>query len=128
MRVQGMTSGDFPSSSQMARDLKNDRERMKALDRNKDGQIDMEEWEAGLAEYKKFLMEKNQVQAQGKTGETSQEMEFSGMVTGSEEVDLVFARSEKEFVGRLGLFAVLGILGGGSAFILGLILLIQRLV
>jgi hypothetical protein len=50
---------DVPGDISMAAQLKKDKNRMATMDTNHDGQIDVEEWEAGLASYKNFLETKH---------------------------------------------------------------------
>jgi hypothetical protein len=123
---------DVPGDISLAAQLKKDAARMKELDANKDGQIDAMEWEQGLASYKRFLEMKRAHElelAQEKTkkeAETRDPLEFSGLVTGTSDVEMIMAPSEDEFVQKLGTGAFLGVIGGGAALILGLILLLLK--
>lgn len=124
---------DVPGSISMAANVKKDAARMKAMDTNQDGHVDAMEWEQGLASYKRFLEMKHAHETELakedhlKKVTVTDPLEFSGMVTRTDECGLVLAHSEDDLVKRLGTWAFIGVIGGGAAFTLGLILLLQKL-
>lgn len=125
---------DVPGAISMAAQLKKDPKRMKELDTNQDGTVDAEEWERGLAAYKKFLEMKHAhetelaKEAHQKKIEVKDPQEFTGLVTSTPDAELIFAHSEEDMVGNLGQYAFLGIIGGGISLIVGLIFLLQKFI
>ncbi len=128
----GPVAPALPGDIAMAANLKKDAARMKEMDANKDGHVDAQEWEEGMAKYKRFLEMKHAHETELAKEEREKKMaaadplEFSGIVTSTAEVEMILASSEEDLVSRLGVGAFLGVFGGGAALILGLILLLLK--
>ncbi len=126
IRISSENAPDQPiSMSEAARELKKDPEAMKSLDVNKDGHIDAQEFEIGLKKFKEFLVEKKKQPLNKQNSEAP--LEFEGIVTKTDEHELIFANSEADLLSRLGPIVYLQILGGAAALVGGLILLCLKI-
>lgn len=90
----------------IARRLKSDPLRMKALDKNQDGRVDTEEWDEGLLALKREVEN---------PASSTEETVVSTLIRKSPEGLLVLAdKSEKDLVGELGLAAPIQIFLGAA--------------
>jgi hypothetical protein len=106
-RISGAARQAAASLLELARQLKADPARMKALDKNKDGTVDAQEWDEGLKAYRAEMDQKAQVEALAPL--PPEEI----VVRKSPEGLLILSdKSEKDIVKSLGRRAFLEILGG----------------
>lgn len=101
----------------IARDLKNNSEKMKVLDLNKDGVVDSQEWEAGL----KREVERQQSSTAGSSGAIPLPVIQKG---GSEQ--FVLADSEKNLLSKFAWTSWLQIVLGGGSVVACVVALLKK--
>ena len=100
--------------------LKNDKEAMKKLDTNNDGQVDQFEWDLGLQKYKKEI-EKIKTMEKKEKLEAHPVPTSNACVVSHNAQKLIFAPSEKQLLSRTGRWYALEILGGVILVCIGLV-------
>lgn len=121
-----MRVGAGVSIRDAAEQLKKDKEKMKQLDTNQDGQIDALEWETAVAKHKKELDSQNTSGEIKKSLKTDLYTSTAFVSKGSGSL-LVIANDEKDLISKLSRYAFFEVIGGGGAIVFGVVRILKLL-